>query len=780
MSNVIPPFLTGAAPASSSRHTHSNPTAHEDGDAAQAARHFGPEPDAGAAAGFADADAAETAPDAAIGITADTAAAGASGSSEAASAGAADEAAAESVAEPSIPSETVAEPAMHARPRSRYIPALDGLRTLAVAVVVLYHLNPTLMPGGMQGVTIFFVLSGYLITHLLLVEFGGTRTIDLKGFWVRRMRRLMPAMLSVVVATTALCTIFNHVMLTKMRPDIVPSVLFVNNWWQILHDVSYFNNIGDPSPLTHFWSLAIEAQFYLVWPPVLLFCLKRRVSRRHIRYGVAILAGISALAMALLYNPAVDPSRIYYGTDTRAFSLLMGAWLALVPARSLSPRAVRERLGGMTAAIRARQGNDTQVTLPAAIRTAPLDVLGIVGLLGTLALCLWSNGYSAFPYRGGILLASLAGVMLVAACARPESRLAHLFAAKPLVWIGQRSYSIYLWHYPLLLLMNPAASVSDRPWWLLALQVCLVVAVSAVSYRLIETPCRHGAMGALVHRVRFERETLPAWGKRHAVELACSVAVLAVAIGGLVVVPPTSALSDEGAALLQDEGASNATDGAPAPEGEDNSVAGTYDITMIGDSVSLRAVEPFRQTFAHGTIDAAKSRQFVAGIEVYRGMVDQGLAGRVAVFALGTNGAVTDANIDELMGIVGEKRIAVFVNNRCPQPWIAANNQVFSSAAERYDNVRVVDWFGYSANRDELFDGDGTHLSAAGSQKYVQLIAQAVQPYLPPHFEEGNDPTLAAAQRATDALRSAVGKQLASSVATSDATAAQEPSAPEA
>ena len=176
----------------------------------------------------------------------------------------------------------------------------------------------------------------------------------------------------------------------------------------------------------------------------------------------------------------------------------------------------------------------------------------------------------------------------------------------------------------------------------------------------------------------------------------------------------------------------------PAPEGEDNSVAGTYDITMIGNSVSLRAVEPFRQTSAHGTIDAAKSRQFVAGIEVYRGMVDQGLAGRVAVFALGTNGAVTDANIDELMGIVGEKRIAVFVNNRCPQPWIAANNQVFSSAAERYDNVRVVDWFGYSANHDELFDGDGTHLSAAGSQEYVQLIAQAVQP-VAPAFEEGND-----------------------------------------
>lgn len=661
------------------------------------------------------------------------------------------------------------------RPRSRYIPALDGLRTLAVAAVVLYHLNPTLMPGGMQGVTIFFVLSGYLITHLLLVEFGGTRTIDLKGFWVRRMRRLMPAVLSVVVATAALCTLFNHVMLTKMRPDIVPSVLFFNNWWQILHDVSYFNNVGDPSPLTHFWSLAIEAQFYLVWPPILLMCLKRQVPARHIRRGVAVLAAASALAMALLYNPAVDPSRIYYGTDTRVFSLLLGAWLALVPPRALTPRAVLARASSMMGRVtkstdRQDGGNTPSATattgpaLPAVVRKAPLDVVGMLGLLGALALFLWSNGYSAFPYRGGILLASLAGVALVAACSRPESRLARLFAAKPLVWIGQRSYSIYLWHYPLLLLMNPTASVSDRPWWLLALQVALVIAVSAASYRLIETPFRHGAFGALVHRVRFERDTLPAWCKQHAVALASGVAVCAVAVGGLLLVPPTSALSDEGAAMLQDDGgASDSADDKTGDKQDSNAVAGTYDITMVGDSVSLRAVEPFKQTFAHGTIDAAKSRQFTAGTEVYRGMVDQGLAGRVAVFALGTNGAISDANIDELMGIVGDKRIAIFVNNRCPQPWIAANNQVFAAAAERYENVRIIDWFGYSANRNDLFDGDGTHLSAAGAQEYVQLIAQTVQPYLPPHFEEGNDPTLAAAQRITDALRAAAGGQLATS-----------------
>ena len=162
------------------------------------------------------------------------------------------------------------------RPKSRYIPALDGLRTLAVVAVVLYHLNLTWAQGGLLGVTIFFVLSGYLITRLLLNEIAKTGRIDLKSFWIRRIRRLFPAVVTVVVVTCALCTVFNHVMLTKMRPDILPSLLFFNNWWQIMQDVSYFNALGDPSPLTHFWSLAIEEQFYLIWPPILLLLMSRR------------------------------------------------------------------------------------------------------------------------------------------------------------------------------------------------------------------------------------------------------------------------------------------------------------------------------------------------------------------------------------------------------------------------------------------------------------------------------------------------------------------------
>lgn len=678
------------------------------------------------------------------------------------------------------------EAAAPKRPRSRYIPALDGLRTLAVAVVVLYHLNPLLAPGGMQGVTIFFVLSGYLITRLLIAEFDGAGRIDIKGFFVRRLRRLLPATIVVVVAVAALCTLLNHVMLTKMRPDIVPSLLYLNNWWQIFNNMSYFSAVGDPSPLTHFWSLAIEAQFYLAWPLVLMVALRSGQPRTRISRAVLAFAVVSALEMALLYNPAVDPSRVYYGTDTRAFSLLLGAWLAFVPLDSI-PEAMRSAFSRVSSAARGAAGREShadQERQPTDRRASKkvsepmpahlmLDLLGCVGLLGTILLVVFTNGYTAFPYRGGILLASIFALMLIAACAHPESRLAKVFEVKPLVWLGQRSYSIYLWHYPLLLLMNPVSDVSEKPWWVYVLQVTLIVAVSAASYYLIETPFRHGAFGALVKRVRGNRDELKSWAKRNCITLGVCGVVGLVALGGIALVPNTSALSEEGAAVLQgDDATASAGDSASAQgdkapaqgDGAANDGAlnsegfpeGSYDITMIGDSVSLRAVEPFQQTFAYGMIDAAKNRQFTAGIEIYRGLLEQNLCGRVAVFALGTNGAVTDANIDELMGLVGEKRIAVFVNNRCPQPWIGPNNDVFNRAAERYSNVRVIDWYGYSANNNALFDGDGTHLTADGAVEYVNLIHSAVKSYLPIHLDNPSDERLLAVQRVLDSMRSAI------------------------
>lgn len=628
--------------------------------------------------------------------------------------------------------------------KSRYIPALDGLRALAVLGVIAYHMGMAWMPGGLLGVTVFFVLSGYLITSLLLIEWDNTGTINLPQFWLRRVKRLFPAIAFVILCVGALCTIFDHSLLTKLREDMWAALCWVTNWWYILRDVSYFDALGAPSPVTHFWSLAIEEQFYLIWPVVLIIAHKLGVKRSHMRNATLVLVLASALEMALLFNPDADPSRVYYGTDTRAFSLLIGAWLAFVwPSNQL--------------------GANNEVHLDRNVRVA-LDAVGSIALIGLIAMMACIEGTSAFMYHGGILLASIITMLVIAVIVHPSSILGKVFSAKPLVWIGLRSYGIYLWHYPLLLLMNPRSNIAGTPWWMYIIELVVICACAAFSYKFVEDPIRHGSIGAFFGRVRSGEIYLADWLRNHAIPTAAAAVVTLVCAGGLIFVPNTSAL--EGGDLLKDESAHIA--GVPADNGSAAEKA-KLDVLMIGDSVSVRAIPNFTATFPYGAIDAAVNRQLSIGETVYDSYAQQNIVGDVVVFALGTNGQVTDEQLDDLLADVGTGKHVFFVNTRSPQTWMAETNAALDRAAERYSNVQVIDWYNASAPHGDWFDGDGTHLSEEGAQAYIDLVHDAIADLLPEH--NANDevakvetPVELATNEAIEAQEAAV-RSLASSIA---------------
>jgi len=367
--------------------------------------------------------------------------------------------------------------AAHAAPqRNQRIVALDGLRALAIAGVVLYHLRPSRLTGGFLGVTLFFTLSGYLATKSIMratVHDG----FSYPRYICRRIARMMPPIV-VTIALTAVATyIAAPSVLPKVQQDALPSALFLSNWFYIFRNVSYFVAAGLPSPLTHLWFCAVTMQFYLVWP-VILMALCGKTRSRNTAIGITIaFALVSTAAMVLLFNPTADTSRVYYGTDARAAELLCGALAAIA-----APR-LREMLSGDIHTPGANKG------------ISKVNAISIVWLVAVIAGALMLTGESAWLYRGGFLLFALVTGLLIICVQNTECIVRRLLSAKPLVWLGQRSFSVYLVHYPLLLLMNPATRTTRIAWWEQALQLVLILAVAEVFYRLVETRprARHGA-----------------------------------------------------------------------------------------------------------------------------------------------------------------------------------------------------------------------------------------------------------------------------------------------
>jgi peptidoglycan/LPS O-acetylase OafA/YrhL len=385
-------------------------------------------------------------------------------------------------------------------PRLTYRPALDGLRAIAVIAVMLYHGQVAWLRGGFLGVDVFFTLSGYLITYLLLVEFRAWGSIDLRQFWLRRARRLLPALFLVLVAVAVYGAVaVSPERLGRLRGDAVATLLYVANWRFAATGQSYFDQFQEPSPLLHAWSLGIEEQFYWLFPVFLLAWLHLRRSTRGLTTVLLTGAGASALLMAALYRPGADPSRIYYGTDTRAAALLIGAALAAWSVR----RAGR------------RDTNAARQPRPRWL----IDAAGLVGLAGLFLAFTRLSESSGLLFRGGLVLVALLTSLVLLATER-ETLVNRLLGWEPLRAVGVVSYGLYLWHWPIYLVLSPTRTGADG-WPLLGLRLATTAALAAGSYLLVERPIRSGAL---------RRRLLPA--TRRGLVAASAIFVVTAVIAG--------------------------------------------------------------------------------------------------------------------------------------------------------------------------------------------------------------------------------------------------------
>jgi peptidoglycan/LPS O-acetylase OafA/YrhL len=630
--------------------------------------------------------------------------------------------------------EPVGRPAMAGGQRQR-APGLDGVRALAVFAVLAFHLGVPAAPGGFLGVDVFFVLSGYLITDLLAARRDRLGQLNLGQFWARRARRLLPALAVVLVAVTAAVALAEPGQLAALRPTLVAAACYGSNWYQATHHVSYFASFGPPPPLQHLWSLAIEEQFYLIWPLVLGVVLAA-LSSRHARAAVAWTgAAASVLLMALLYTPGSDPSRVYYGTDTHAAALLVGAALALT-----------WPLATVTAA-------------PPGL-TRRLDFAGLAGLAGLAWAAGHLSGADPVVYPAGLVIAALAAGGLVLAAAAPGG-LSALLSLRPLRWLGVRSYGIYLWHWPVIALVIALAGRRPVPAWLWPVEAAIAIGLAAASWQWIEAPILRSGFGATLRSWRAGlAESLTAAGRSpvQALPLLAVVAAATVACtaGYGVLNPPASASSGLMRQVARGErvsAASRAQTAHPPLAGQQPaatpglSPAGTAtgttagpaaaaspaarpvrgsQVTAIGDSVMLASAAQLQAALPGVYIDAQVSRQMQTGLAIVGRLAARGRLRQVVVVGLGTNGTVTGGQIRQLLAEIGPGRELVLVNTYEARPWEHEVNAAIA-AARRYRNVGMANWYAAIEHRTRLLWPDGVHPRPPGARLYARVVVAAIQ-----------------------------------------------------
>ena len=633
------------------------------------------------------------------------------------------------------PESKVVKKKRHAR--LRQVKGLDGLRGLAVIAVVLYHFFPSLLPGGYLGVDLFFVLSGFLITSLLVREFRTSGTISLKDFWVRRFRRILPAAVSVLVMCTALVAWIGGDLAVGLRQQFLGTLFFVNNWTQIATSQSYFAD-NEIQVFAHYWSLAVEEQFYVFWPLLItgVFLISRRKPRRLPILVAAVLAIGSAVAMALIYVPGEDPTRVYYGTDTHAFGLLTGAVLSLLMTSTKS---------------------DPQADSWAAAGKAESRIAGIIGtvaLIGYGVQLFLMPDDAEITYRGGLFLTSVLGVLMVWGVVREYGPMTPLFRTKVMRWFGQRSFSLYLWHWPVIMMLKAlfeGNQNSDKSWILGLVAVPISLLLSEISYQFIENPFRRGGYKKTWKTYWSSRpgfsELRDGFGKTMwPVVPFLVIASVAGVVYGVVNSSDKTELEQQLEQLQQQNQNSNnapaqPNDAAPQPPAEDNDDKAAAkdkktrpmpqgkDITAVGDSVMLASSGALKQRFPQIYVDADVSRHYTAGIQVLQQLRDSGQLRDTVFLGFGTNGPAFPDQIKEALDIIGEDHTVVMAVPYGDREWMAQSQQDVLDAAKEYDNVYIADWCGHAQSNPEILYSDGVHPMPERTGEYSDAFYDALKQY---------------------------------------------------
>jgi peptidoglycan/LPS O-acetylase OafA/YrhL len=577
----------------------------------------------------------------------------------------------------------------------QHIPAIDGLRAVAVAAVVFYHLGFAWIPGGFLGVDLFFVISGYVITRLLLDSIERSGGLDLRGFYKARARRLLPPMIFMIVVTGLYISIWAQDSVKRFLTDVPFAISGTINWWLVANEQDYFEAIGRPPLLQHTWSLAVESQFYLIWPVILLLVLKR-FGKKVIPFAALLIALISASLLfyvSLQLDASSDVSHVYFGTDTHSVGLFLGSALAV----SWIPQNFKVEVS-------ARAQNF-------------IDFIGVFGFIGILATFLLIDESSPTAYKIAFPLAAMFGVAIITSIVHPASRFAPILQNRVLIWIGERSYAIYLWHWVVFQISRPSVDLVGEDWALITVRILIVLALADISLKLVELPIRSGAVEYWFKGMKYRTAAIR---KKQKVLVISSISMLLLSLS---ILSTNAIFSSNRLAQALEE---SLTAVPTITETETALINPSQAIWLTGDSVILGIRSALSEIQPIIVVNARVGRQAPELLEEMRKDVEKA-SGATIVLNLGNNDLLNRDTVREIFTLAQASPRVVVVNTAVPRPYRDANNQLVNEVAQEFSNVKVVDWNSISQDHPEYFAPDGVHLVPTGVSAYVLAIDEALK-----------------------------------------------------